>query len=270
MSLLAVTTIPWVHDVHGRFVERQLFNRVEFIVDGRGLSEEVDNAEKLDARCLGMVTLFDLGTLDARSVLMGKGSESWMPGTSRIPLLVCWCGDPHCGTLTAQFTRDASGVTWSDWAWEDYLSPPAALSLPTHVFEETRYERVLGEAERLALVNVVPETHMRVRVPGPWWRNLRTDVEERTDTATMRGWLRAKPIAVDGKETNSGYRDLLDQLAAAQLLIRSVTNKEGEVSPIGQVDVIDALTAISESPHRISLPPYTLDSVHWHLERLGT
>ena len=270
MSLLAVTTIPWVHDVHGRFVERQVFNRVEFIVDGRGLSEEVDNAEELDAGRLEMVTLFELRTLHARSVLMGEGSESWMPGTSRIPLLVCWCGDPHCGTLTAQLTRDASGVTWSDWAWEDYLSPPAALSLPTQVFEETRYELVLDEAERLALANAGPETHMRVRVPGPWWRNLRTNAEERTDNAAMRGWLQARPIAVVGKETHGGYRDLLDQLTAAQRLIRSATNKEGEVFPVGQRDVMVALTAISESPHRISLPPYTLDSVHWHLERLGT
>lgn len=267
MSFLAVTTLPWVHDVHGRWVERQVFSRVEFVVDGRGLSEQVAEA---NAGRPEMVTLFELGSLDARSVLMGEGTGNWMEGTSRIPLLVCWCGDPHCGAVTAQFSRDATGVTWSDWAYEDYLSPPVALPLPTHVFEPTSYERALTEGKRLALANADPETHMRVRVPGPWWRNVLGIAEERTDLAAMRGWLRAEPVVAVGRETHVGYRDLVDQLAAAQRLIRSAASTQGEIFAAQRRAAIDALTAISESPHRISLPSYTLDSVHWHRDRLGT
>lgn len=260
---LGVRTVPWIHEVDGRWVERDVYSRVEFVVDGQDLSELTEQT----AGDQGMVTLFELASVDAVSVLAGNAAGEWMSGTSRIPLLVCGCGDPHCWALTVQLSRDASSVTWSDWAWEDHLGPPVALRIPAHVFAATDYERVLGESKRLALANAVPKTRMRVRVPGPWWRNVVKPPNERTDAAAMRGWLRAEPVLTDVEEPHDGYRDVLDQLAVAQRLLAAADHKTNDLALPQQSKMLRALTTISESSDHVALPSYTLDSVRWHLDR---
>ena len=114
-------------------------------------------------------------------------------------------------------------MAWSDWAWEDYLEPPDALTLPTHVFEVTQYEEALNEGKRIASTNAAPMTRVRVRAPGPWRRNLRQLAEEHTDGAATSGWLRAEPVLQGAKTPHAEYRDLLDHLATVQTPASSAT-----------------------------------------------
>jgi hypothetical protein len=73
---------------------------------------------------IDQVTPFEFVTMDARSVMAGEAPfEEWIPDTSRIPLLVCPCGDLCCGALTVRLSRDTNGVEWSEWAWENYMDP---------------------------------------------------------------------------------------------------------------------------------------------------
>ena len=178
-SLSVSTALSISNEIDGKWVVREVSNRVDFVLDGRGLSDLVEATEigRLDYQ----VTPFELTTIDARSVMAGEAPfEEWIPDTSRIPLLVCPCGDLLCGALTVRLSRDINGVEWSEWAWDNYMEAAQPLpSLPVCRFEPTTYEETLRDAERLALTNRDPMTRVRVRQPGPWWRNILRIPQER-------------------------------------------------------------------------------------------
>jgi len=195
--------------------------------------------------------------------------EDWIPDTSRIPLLVCPCGDLCCGALTVRLSRDTSGVQWSEWAWEDSPEPAQPLpSLPVCHFEPATYEETLRDAEHLALANRDPMTRVRVHQPGPWWRNILRIPQERTDPGAMLGWLHAEAVIPALGEADDDYADFLINLDSAQTLLAGAASSNGELDSRQRAEAIDALIAVAQSPHRISLPLETLDAVRWHLERL--
>ena len=269
MTSFSVSTALSIANEHdGKWVVREVSNRVDFVLDGRGLSGLVEATEigGLDDQ----VTPFEFVTMDARSVMAGEAPfEEWIPDTSRIPLLVCPCGDLCCGALTVRLSRDTSGVEWSEWAWENYMDPAQPLpSLPVCHFEPTTYAETLRDAERLALANRDPMTRVRVRQPGPWWRNILRIPQERTDADAMLGWLLAEAVIPAPGEADGSYADFLLNMTSAQRLLAGTGSSKGEVAGHQRANAIDALLAVDESPHRISLPRETLDAVRWHLERL--
>lgn len=269
MTSFSVSSALWItNEFDGKWVVREVSNRVDFVLDGRALSGLVEGTDigSLDYQ----VTPFELTTFDARSVLAGEALfEEWIPDTSRIPLLVCPCGDLCCGALTVRLSRDNNSVEWSEWAWENHMDPALPLpSLPVCRFEPTIYDETLRDAERLVLANRDPRTRVRVRQPGPWWRNILRAPQERTDAGAMLGWLDAEAVRPALGEADDDYGDFLINMESAQTLLAGAASSNGEFTTHQRAEAIDALLAVDESPHRISLPRETLDAVRWHLERL--
>jgi hypothetical protein len=267
-SFSVSTAVSIANEHDGKWVVREVSNRVDFVLDGRALSGLVEATEIGGLN--GQVTPFEFVTVDARSVLAGETPfEESIPDTSRIPLLVCPCGDLLCGALTVRLSRDTNGVKWSEWAWENYVDPAQPLpSLPVCRFEPTTYEETLRDAERLALANRGPMTRIRVRQPGPWWRNILRIPQERTDAGAMLGWLHAEAVIPALGEADGEYADFLINMDSAQTLLAGAASSNGELDGHQRTEAIDALLAVDQSPHRTSLPPETLDAVRWHLERL--
>jgi len=269
VTSFSVSTAPSIaNEYDGKWVVREVSNRVDFVLDGCGLSELVEATEigGLD----NQVTPFEFVTVDARSVMAGEAPfEDWIPDTSRIPILVCPCGDLCCGALTVRLSRDTSGVQWSEWAWENHMDPAQPLpSLPVCHFESTTYAETLRDAERLALANRDPMTRVRVRQPGPWWRNIFRIPQERTDADAMLGWLHAEAVIPALGKADGDYADFLINMDSAQTLLAGAASSNGELDRHQRTEAIDALIAVDQSPHRISLPRETLDAVRWHLEHL--
>ena len=84
----------------------------------------------------------------------------------------------------------------------------------------------------------------------------------------MLGWLHAEAVIPALGEANGGYADFLINMESAQTLLAGAASSNGELDGHQRAEAIDALIAVDQSPHRISLPRETLDAVRWHLERL--
>lgn len=269
MTSLSVTTAPVIADTgDGRWVVREMSNRVEFLLDGRGLADLVEETEvgRLDYRA----TPFEFPAVDGRAVLSGRVPfESSVVDTSRVPLLVCPCGDPACGALTVRLSQEDATVVWSNWAWENQYEPPLRLdSLPARRFEVATYEQAISEAARVAAANREPMTRMRVRVPGPWWRNMHRAPQERTDEEAMLGWLMAQAVVPSIGEAEGTYFDFLVSLDTAQDLLAGAASRKRHLNDDRRQEAVAALRSVEISDHRDSLPPETLDAVRWFLGRL--
>ena len=268
VTSLSVTAIPSVaNKMDGRWVVREVSNRVEFVLDGRPLSmlamdTEIGSLED-------QVTPFEFPGIGADAVLRGTALfEDWLPDPSRVPILLCPCGDLCCGALTVKLTGDDSAVEWSDWAWENYYEPALSLPLPVCRFDAITYEAALSQAGRVASANGELVTRVRVRRPGPWWRNIVGVPEERTDPKTMLGWLHAEAVKPSLTEADDGYADFLIELNSAQALLAGAASSKAELRGAARDEAIEALGEVLRSHHVISLPPPTVDAVRWHLDQL--
>ncbi|NYG05570.1 hypothetical protein BJ986_000057 [Phycicoccus badiiscoriae] len=269
MTSLTLSTAPTIANaVDGKWVVREVAKRVEFVLNGKALGDLVAITEigPLDYQ----VTPFEHLHVDGAAVLAGEASfDSDAQDPSRVPLLVCSCGDLMCGALTVRVSRDDHAVAWTDWAWEDQYRPPLMLdSLTSAVFDADDYDRVIQEAVTLAAANVEPDTVMRVRAPGPWWRNIRRVAQERTDEQAMLGWLMAQAVAPKIGEAHGSYHDFLVSLDAAQDLIAGAASSKRSRDDRHRRAALQALLVVEDSEHRNSLPPETLNAVRWYLERL--
>lgn len=269
MTSLSVTTAPVIaNEADGKWEVREVSRRVEFVLDGRTLSSLLAESgiDSLKYR----VTPFEADSLDPVAVLSGRTPyEEWMPDADRVPLLVCSCGDLNCGALTVRLSRHDDDVEWSEWAWENYYEEPTVLStLPTYRFDAGEYDQAQHTAERLALANRKPVTRMQVRTPGPWWRNIVRHPSERTDARAMLGWLNAEAITPTLADATGDYADFLISLDWAQTLLAGEASSKGPMSDELRAEAVKALTEVSDSRHRDSLPHETLRAVRWHLERL--
>lgn len=269
MSSLTVATTPVIANrSDGRWVIREVSNRVEFLLDGRRLSDFLEETElgRLDHQ----VTPFEFPAPDAQAVLSGRTPfDPSLHDASRVPLLVCPCGDLLCGALTVRLGEDAGATRWSDWAWEDQYAPALPLaSLPVIRFDPAMYEQALRDAAAVSAANREPVTRMRVRVPGPWWRNALRAPQERTDEAAMLGWLRAEAVTPSPSEADSDYVDFLVSLDTAQALLDGASSSRRALDGDHRLAAVEALRAVEASEHRISLPPETLAAVRWFLPRL--
>lgn len=268
MTSLSVSTAPVIaNESDGKWWAREVRQRVEFVLDGRTLSDLLEQGGFEGVEY--MVTPFETVALDPVAVLAGQTPyEDWIPDTSRVPLLVCPCGDLYCGAVTVRMSRHHDKVEWSDWSWENYDEPLAPLSLATCRVDANAYADALQEAEGLALANRNSVTRMRVRAPGPWWRNIVRDPSERTDPQTMLAWLNAEAVKPALGDAEGDYAAFLIDLDWAQtLLAGEASSKEGMNDEL-RSEAVSALRGVSVSPHRICLPPETLQAVRWHLSRL--
>jgi hypothetical protein len=160
---------------------------------------------------------------------------------------VCPCGDLLCGALTVRLSRDINGVEWSEWAWDNYMEAAQPLpSLPVCRFEPTTYEETLRDAERLALANRDPMTRVRVRVrqPGPWWRNILRIPQERTDAGAMLGWLHTEAAIPALGEADDDYADFQINMESAQTLLADTASSNGELDGHQRAEALDALLAV--------------------------
>lgn len=167
MTTLSVTTHPrCAEQWDGPWVVREVYDRIEFVIDGQGVSALVAATEIGSTQ--GEVTPFEMPATDAVAVLTGATRyDDSVSDTGRVPLLVCGvCGDLMCGALTVALSRHDGAVHWADWAWE---SPDADAviplpSLPICRFERHAYDRALREAQQRA--SITPTTQVRVRRPA--------------------------------------------------------------------------------------------------------
>lgn len=165
-------------------------------------------------------------------------------------------------------SRHHDEIEWSEWAWENYYEPLAPLSLPTCRFDANAYADALQEADGLALANRDPLTRMRVRAPGPWWRNIVHDPSERADPQAMLAWLNAEAVKPTLGDAEGDYADFLIDLDWAQTLLAGEASSKGPMSDELRAEAVSTLRAVSDSLHSISLPWETLKAVRWHLSRL--
>lgn len=271
MTTLTVTTHPRCAERwDGRWVVREVCDRIEFVIDGQGLSAWVEATEIGSTQ--GEATPFEMpGTTDAVSVLTGAAPyDDNRPGDRRIPLLVCGvCGDLTCGALTVALSRHADVVQWADWAWEGHDAEAAIPlpSLPVCRFERQAYDGALREAQRR--VSITPVTQVRVHRPGRRWRNPFVLPELRTDPDAMLDWLHAEPVIPALEDATGDYADFLIGLNHAQAMITGESSSRSQLPGDLQQEAVDALEALLASPHCMSLPSQTAQAAGWQLQRLS-
>lgn len=268
MTSLSVSTAPLAFEEYkGKWVIREVRDRVELVIDGQGLAELVSVTELGSLE--DQVTLFEPGGGDAVAFLSGRIRDESYVDPARIPLLGCACGDPLCGALTVKLSLGPNEVVWSEWAWDDQMHPMQALpTLPACRFEASEYADALLRAVGVAEANLEPTTtRMRVRRPGRWWQNLRHLPESRTDPETKLGWLHAEALMPSLHEADGDYAEFLINLDSAQVLLAGSDGELLGLSDIHRDEAHEALSAVTESPYRIRLPSPTLEAVQWYLDQ---
>lgn len=270
MTALSVSTHRWAAErLDGPWVVREVYDRIEFVIDGQGLSA-LDEATEVGST-QGEVTPFEMPATDAVAVLNGAlRYDDSVPETGRVPLLVCGvCGDLMCGALTVALSRHDGAVYWADWAWESHGADAAIPlpSMPVCRFERSLYDGALREAQRRA--SLTPVTQVRVRRPGRQWRKPFGLPELRTDPDAMLDWLLAEPVLPALDDASPEYADLLADLTHAQALIAGAHSSGSPLVGDFRREVIGALEALLASPHCMSLPSQTAEAVRWHLQQLS-
>lgn len=248
---------------------REVYERVEFFIDDTGLGELIT------ARGLGLVedqvSPFDVSPEQARAALVGDAAfEDWLDDAVQVPLLLmCPCGDLQCGALTVRLSRSDDAVQWTDWAWEDFHAYTESVALPTMTFALGEYLGAVEDAAQLGAGGLTLLTRVKVRRPGPWWRNVRRLPEARTDQRTMLGWLEAQAVNPNKAEADGDYFEFLSALDHAQSLIAGVGEQVGKLSAAHRADAWRGLDGVMASRHRRSLPADTFRAAQWFLARLS-
>lgn len=126
-----------------------MISRIEFLLDGRPLSE----LNPVDAEP-EPVSLFEVtGAANAAKIMLGEASlpNDCLSG-DRLTLLTCQCGDPGDGSLTVRLSRTGDELVWDDWAWEHGYGPEVETfpAMPDCRFRFEEYTAVLEKAQQLA------------------------------------------------------------------------------------------------------------------------
>ena len=62
----------------------------------------------------------------------------------------------------------------------------------------------------------------------------------------------------------------ISALLISTSLLAGAASSRAELSGPDRAEAVAALTAVVDSPHRISLPPQTLEAARWHLRRCAS
>jgi len=267
MTSLEIRSRPWAGPFAGPAAEewttRRVESRVEFIVDGRPVSE----LGGIDAD-LEHVTVFDLADVGlAADVLMGRArlTDSAFPPTGRLPLLVCPCGDPREGTLTVRLSLAKDKVTWDQWAWEeDGLRIEWLPALPAYSFRLKDYSAVIDEAARLARMNRGKATSIIRVVKRRGGIKYRRGRRTRDELVGQLDWLDLEALEPEVGESSAGLHELLTMVESIRHELAEATTNPGYVLSQEQVQrAIHAAANIRDSAESFRLPGRTLHAVDW-------
>lgn len=266
MTSLEIRVQPWVTPAGGpdmdRWVTRRVEFRVEFVLDGRTVSD----LGEADARP-NTVTVFDLGDRKrAADVLRGRAAlTDSFPPVGRLPLLLCPCGDPGEGTLTVRLSRTADTVTWDQWAWEHDSFPIEWLpDLPECRFPLDEYAAAVEEAGRLAATTEGKATSI-IRVANHGDGIVRwIDRRVRGELAQQAEWLDVDVVHPGVEERSPGLGRLLVAVALMRSELAEARSGRRYVPTGDQAQrVVAAASEIVESPEAFRLPGQTLSAVEW-------
>lgn len=151
---------------------------------------------------------------------------------------------------------------------ENQQEPALRLdSLPPARFHAAAYEHALRGADQVAASNREPATRMRVRVPGPRWRNIRRAAQERRRGAVI-GWLIAEAVVPSIGEAEGSYFVFPVSLDTAQDLLAGAASSQRRMNDQDRQDTIQALRVVETSEPSQVPASRTLDAVRCYLERL--
>lgn len=263
MSELGVTRAVWAaNGIDGKWSTRTVSPRVEWTVDGTPVTALLAEAGQHGLE--GEVTVFETAGDAARDIVLGhRPFEEWLPDASRLPVLMCSCGDLVCGTVTVALTVQSESVTWTDWARENYYSAAAPIDLPAFRFDRANYRSTVEEAARMAASHPERLTFMRVRRPGPWWLNVGRIPQLRTDRRAQMGWLHAEAVEPSLTAADGSYFEFLADLESAQALLAGAGGGLGKLGAASRHEFAELLTNLLTSEHVVSLPVETVRAAQW-------
>lgn len=266
-SLRAGQAVAVWNVLDGVWSVREVYRRVEFFIDEVGVGELIRTRERTVVE--DQVSPFNVSAERAGAALVGEAPfEDWLPDPARVPLLMCECGDLLCGALMVRLTRSGDTVQWADWAWERFYEDAEPVNMPSVTFCVTEYLEAVGDAVQRGGDGPRLLTRVRVRRPGPWWRNLRRVPEERTDRRTMLGWLEAQAVTPDLAAAEGDYFNFLSELDQAQSLVAGVGGKVSKLSSTQRGEARRSLDVVMASRHRRGLPLDTVRAAQWFLALL--
>jgi hypothetical protein len=270
MATLQISVQPWTHLVvgldRGEWDTRYVKSRVEFVLDGRGVTELFD----FDALS-GMVSIFDASDIKlATEVLLGRARlTDYFPPEGRIPLLFCSCGDPGEGAITVRLSITEDTVTWDHWAWEHDSFPTEWLPhLPAYHFPFDEYEAALYEAGQMAL-NLVGTASSIIRIASPGQGIMHwLDKRKRGELACQLDLLDIEVIQPAPDLQDTDLRELINEVQAIRTaLSASLNNRRYEPTREQGQQVVSSAARIIDSTEAFRLPWQTQESLEWLRDR---
>lgn len=270
MATLQISVQPWTHLVvgldRGQWDTRYVKSRVEFVLDGRGVTELIGT----DALS-GNVSIFDASDIKlATEVLMGRARlTDYFPPEGRTPLLFCSCGDPGEGAITVRLSITKDTVTWDQWAWEHDSFPTEWLPhLPAYHFPLDEYEAALYEAGQMALkIMGTASSIIRIASPGQGIMHW-LDKRKRGELACQLDLLDIEVIQPAPDLQDTDLRQLINEVQAIRTtLSASLNSRRYEPTREQGQQVVSSAARIIDSAEAFRLPWQTQESLEWLRDR---
>lgn len=272
VSTLASRASSWTRDSgDGVYETRTVEACLDYLLDGISVRDLIRqwNGDTPESH----LTVFDL-TDGNRAVRVMSGMEpfdDWVEDLTRVPVLLCWCGDLLCGAVTVRLTMDAGSISWSDWAWENFHGEPERLTAaPGFTFSAESYLAALSQGCGLAreLAGTV-ETEVRVRTPVIRWRHRGSGHRHRQHRMLER--LHARPIRPALVDATGSYGDFLMDLDSAQAMVTGLCSANAQDRRSSDLEeAVALLRSLKASPHLRRLPRPTQRAIAWFEEDLAS
>ncbi|MBT9254450.1 hypothetical protein KMZ32_01920 [Phycicoccus sp. MAQZ13P-2] len=268
-SDLTVGSVRLSRDLQrGRWFERTFGQRVEFVLDGRGVSDQFAETDLgRSTRHSSYESLFEAHERAVEVLTGAVPAEDWLEDPTRVPVLMCPCGDLECGALTVALEVGDRHVTWRRWAWENGHEPLLPVpELPEVEIGREAYEQVLRDAAGLAADQRSQQVRVRVATPGPWWRYLSRSAEQATDERTLRAWLDVHATGISPDQV--GVARLVADVGELHAVLSAA--RTAATLPAGELARARSLVrALLASADLSMLPEPVLRAVHTLSEHLN-
>ncbi|GAA1675924.1 hypothetical protein GCM10010977_22090 [Citricoccus zhacaiensis] len=267
MTSLGVRPEPWALGMWAPYdkgwVTQKVVSRIEFLLDGRPLSE----LNPVDAEP-EPVSLFEVtDAANAAKIMLGEASlPNDFLSEDRLTLLTCLCGDPGDGSLTVRLSRTGDELVWDDWAWEHGYGPEVETfpAMPDCRFRFEEYTSVLEKAQQLAEA-FGDQASSIIRVPDHG-DGIRRSIAKhvRGEMACQLDWLDIEVIHPLGEQQGADLRQLIDAVAAIRDELATAKSRRRHNPSGAQVQrALAAASQVIASPEAFRLPGETLEAVEW-------
>jgi hypothetical protein len=273
MTSLAVRVEPWALGMWAPqeegWVTQTVTSRVEFLLDGRPLSElnPVDSEPE-------PVSVFEVTEpSEAVRIMLGEASlPNDFLSEDRLTVLTCECGDPGDGSLTVRLSRTDDTVIWDQWAWEHGygFDTETFPDLPECRFRLQDYTAVLDEASRLSKT-VGSQASSIIRAPDHsdgirrWFAK-----RVRGEMACQLDWLDIEVIHPPAEERGVDLHQLLDAVSVIRDELGTAKTRRWHAPTTEQSHrALAAASHIMASSESFRLPIETLEAVEWLHSRLS-